>query len=365
MPRDGSGIYSYPPNGDGIPNTPISSAAYNTRSADVLTDMNAVRPVPAGGTGANTAVGGADKLNGIGTNVASSATLDLAGSTGTLVTVTGTTTITAINALPAGAERDLIFAGALILTHGAALVLPGAANITTAAGDTARMRSLGGGNWKCMNFERQNGQLVGPLSQPALTLEQSAAPVPTAEGRIMWDTDDDAIVVGDGAATRIFVPLPASTAAGDVLYLSAAKILTRIAKGTALQAFLMNAGATAPNWATLPFSKSFESSQQTFAAGGLVTVAHGLGVSPKLYMVVVVNQIAERGYVPGDEVQVNPAIGETASQDKGYGIYVDATNVNVRIGSGGGGILANKTTGTFAGGSFAAANWKLVVRAWA
>lgn len=37
-----------------------------------------------------------------------------------------------------------------------------------------------------------------------LVLKQSAAPAPTAEGDIQWDTDDNQIKVGDGAATKTF-----------------------------------------------------------------------------------------------------------------------------------------------------------------
>jgi hypothetical protein len=44
------------------------------------------------------------------------------------------------------------------------------------------------------------------LTTPTLTLKQGTGPTPTAEGDIQWDTDDDAIVVGDGAAQKIFRP---------------------------------------------------------------------------------------------------------------------------------------------------------------
>lgn len=42
------------------------------------------------------------------------------------------------------------------------------------------------------------------LTTPTLTLKQSASPTPTAEGDMQWDTDDNAIVVGDGAAQKTF-----------------------------------------------------------------------------------------------------------------------------------------------------------------
>lgn len=44
------------------------------------------------------------------------------------------------------------------------------------------------------------------LTQPTITLKQGAAPAPTAEGDIQWDTDDNKLVVGDGAATKTISP---------------------------------------------------------------------------------------------------------------------------------------------------------------
>lgn len=43
------------------------------------------------------------------------------------------------------------------------------------------------------------------VANPTLTLKQGAAPAPTAEGDIQWDTDDDKIVVGDGVGTVEFL----------------------------------------------------------------------------------------------------------------------------------------------------------------
>ena len=42
------------------------------------------------------------------------------------------------------------------------------------------------------------------VTEPTLTLKQDTAPTPTAEGDIRWDTNDNRIVVGDGAATNVF-----------------------------------------------------------------------------------------------------------------------------------------------------------------
>jgi hypothetical protein len=55
MPRNGSGVYTRPPGTDGIPDTTIESGRYNTFVGDVETDLNAARPIVAGGTGATSA----------------------------------------------------------------------------------------------------------------------------------------------------------------------------------------------------------------------------------------------------------------------------------------------------------------------
>lgn len=50
-----------------------------------------------------------------------------------------------------------------------------------------------------------NKTLTGPaVNNPTLVLKQSSNPTPTAEGAVEWDTDDNAIVVGDGVGSKVF-----------------------------------------------------------------------------------------------------------------------------------------------------------------
>lgn len=94
------------------------------------------------------------KVNLAGTNIASAGSIDIGAGTGDFITITGTTTITALGTAAAGTQRILVFAGALTLTHNAtSLILPRGANITTSAGDIAVMQSLGSGNWQCVSYE--------------------------------------------------------------------------------------------------------------------------------------------------------------------------------------------------------------------
>ncbi len=89
-----------------------------------------------------------------GADIASATTTNIGAATGNYLNVTGTTTITAFDTVQAGTRRIIKFTGALTLTQNStSLILPGAANITTAANDTAVFVSLGSGNWICVSYQ--------------------------------------------------------------------------------------------------------------------------------------------------------------------------------------------------------------------
>ena len=95
------------------------------------------------------------------TDIPSAALTDIASAAGNYVVVTGTTTITALGTAQAGAFRLVKFSGALTLTYNAtSLVLPGAANIITTAGDVAGFVSEGSGNWTCVFYTKTDGTAV-------------------------------------------------------------------------------------------------------------------------------------------------------------------------------------------------------------
>jgi hypothetical protein len=94
------------------------------------------------------------------TTIASATTTDLGSIQTILAQTTGTTTITSFGTSP-NTIRIVRFAGVLTLTHNAAsLILPGAANITTQAGDVAIFISDATGNWRCMSYQRADGTAI-------------------------------------------------------------------------------------------------------------------------------------------------------------------------------------------------------------
>lgn len=98
-----------------------------------------------------------------GANLASAATVNLGAATGNLVTITGTTTITAFDTVQAGTARTVIYSGSLTMTNSSNIQLPGNANIVTQIGDVASYRSLGAGQWKCTGYLRAAGGPVTPI----------------------------------------------------------------------------------------------------------------------------------------------------------------------------------------------------------
>lgn len=155
--------------------------------------------------------------------IASATTTDLGTKESQFLTISGTTTIAGFGSISAGITKYVTFSDALTLTHNAtSLILPGAASITTAAGDTARFLSLGSGNWRCMNYTRSNGQTValsttffdGTVSLPGLAFTS--------------DTDTGIYRIG---ANNIGVTL------GGTKYLDASTTATTITYGTSTYAF--------------------------------------------------------------------------------------------------------------------------------
>ena len=142
--------------------------------------------------------------------LASASTVNIGAAASDNVIISGTTTITAFDNVNNGVKRWVRFSGALTLTHnGTSLILPGAANITTAANDTAEFISLGGGNWQCIRYTKAS---VAPYSG-------------TVPGGITWTKKTSAYtasdkdgVMADTSGGAWILKLPATPTAGMQVY---------------------------------------------------------------------------------------------------------------------------------------------------
>lgn len=136
--------------------------------------------------------------------IASAATTNIGAANAEYLSVSGTTTITAFDTVTAGIYRVLQFQGALTLTHnGTSLILPGAASITTAAGDVAGFVSLGSGNWRCQWYQRASGAAV---VTPAATTSVQGVVTLATEAEALTGTDTSKVITpatGKAVNTRL------------------------------------------------------------------------------------------------------------------------------------------------------------------
>lgn len=177
-------------------------------------------------------------------SLASATTTDLGAALSNNVNITGTTTITSLgsNATTVNPFYFIKFAGILTFTHNAtSLIIPGGANITTAAGDTAMVEYLGSGNWRVRNYSKADG-------------------------------------------TAVISGLPSQTGNSGK--------------------FLKTDGSS-PSWASTIFSALYTSSDQTITSAGQIVLAHGLGSAPPLIQYYLVCQSGEGNYSTSDVVGVD------------------------------------------------------------
>lgn len=146
-----------------------------------------------------------------GTDIASASTINLDNATGDLVDVTGTTAITAIT-LAEGRGQWIRFTGILTFTHGASLVLPGGANITTAAGDFAYVRGYASSVVRCLVYQKASGQAVIAPSLASttevLTGTDAAKAVTPDALAALWEKGSDiasagTISIGEGGLFHV------------------------------------------------------------------------------------------------------------------------------------------------------------------
>ena len=127
------------------------------------------------------------KIGGGTASVASAAMVDLcatANAPQAYITITGNTTITSFGSTcKAGHVKFVTFTGALTLTYNAAsLIIPGAQNVTTSAGDQAVLLSLGSGNWQVAFYQPSSGAaLVNPAVDLGTYLFTSAVSPPSSK----------------------------------------------------------------------------------------------------------------------------------------------------------------------------------------
>lgn len=143
--------------------------------------------------------------------LASASTVNIGAAASDNIIISGTTTITAFDNVNNGIKRWVRFSGALTLTYNAtSLILPGAANISTAANDTAEFISLGGGNWQCIRYTKASvAPYSGAVSGGITWTKKTSAYTANDKDGVMADTSGGAWIL----------KLPSSPTAGMQVYI--------------------------------------------------------------------------------------------------------------------------------------------------
>ena len=228
MSRNGSGGYSLPvntwnPATTGVSATvtdwqalinDIATAMQQSVSSDGQTAMTgnlAMGNNKLTGLSAGTATGHSlrwEQLFSQGTiaNLASATTTDIGAQNTSFLNITGTTTIAGFGSNFNG-PRYLVFAGILTLTHSATLVCPGAANITTAANDSAIAIPISGG-WQIVAYQKSSGL---PVSIAGLSPRATRIDIASVAGTVDLTTNapltDDIRITGALAITAFTVAI--------------------------------------------------------------------------------------------------------------------------------------------------------------
>lgn len=108
----------------------------------------------------------------------------------------------------------------------------------------------------------------------------------------------------------------------------------------------------------VPTSNGYVSPQQTYANGGAITLAHGLGVKPSEAWLELVCTTADAGFAVGESLYLPPAATNNGALSAA--LSADATNVYLKIGTQGL-IVINKSTGNNT--VLTATSWRIVIRA--
>ena len=167
-----------------------------------------------------------------GADIASATTTDLGAVAGLMHDITGTTTITEFGTVSSGIWKLIKFEGALTLTHNAtSLILPGAANITTADGDVAFMVSEGSGNWRCAAYAGKNGNFTNITASGTLAVSGVITEIPRAAA-YSWTAWNPSDVAGT----------PTAPSATDRATITAASYVTMANSGGTLTFTFAKAG---------------------------------------------------------------------------------------------------------------------------
>jgi hypothetical protein len=219
LARDGSGNYSLPSGNPVVTGTAISSSDFNTTMNDIVTALTASVAKDGQTTMTGNLPMGTYKLTGLGNGSARTDSVAVGqiedGSFTYVGTVGGTADVITLTAAPAissytAGQTFRFIAGGTNTTAVTVAVSGLAAKDVTKQGSTALAAGdIQSGAIVSITYDGTRFQLAAPTSSAvapaALLLPAAAAPAQTADGSVVWDSNDDLLTVGTGAARKTMV----------------------------------------------------------------------------------------------------------------------------------------------------------------
>lgn len=306
----------------------LPSALGNWTVINNTTGAFSVTVIALGGAGVPILQGGADGIFCDGTNVryegSSALTRTPGDSTKAIATTEFATSAIATAIATALLKAGGTMSGALNYAHGSDVASASTINLTTATGNVI--------------------DVTGTTTINTITLQDGATRIVRFTG-ILQLTNSANLILPGGANIV--------TSAGDfAVFVGYASGVVRCAS------YQRISGAPV----TTPLSKFFESAKQTITSAGLLTLAHGLGVEPKLISATLKCLTAEGGYSVGDSLAIN--IAPPSNTNAYQSIKSDATNLYIRFGSAAS-VYGTLNGSTGSGLVLTNGNWALILRAWA
>jgi hypothetical protein len=401
MPFNGSGSFSpYTPGNPVITGTVISSTAFNATMTDIAAGLtNAITRDGQSPPSANLPMA-SNKLTGLGAgtvsgdslrfqqlfsqgapaSLPSAATVDIGGQNSVAVEISGTTGITSFGTNYNG-PRYIRFSGVLILTNSATLALPGAANITTAAGDTCiAYPNLAGNGWNVVQYQRAaNLHAAAGANSDITSLGNNTSTIYTTGGTsTAYTITPNPVYTAYAAGMSFVVNFNAACGVSPTLAINGIATPPNLVKenldGTysnlaagdipinhRSRVTLISATQALVERFIAPFSGSYTSPAQTITLAGALSLTHSLGGMPSLLQARLRCVTAEGGYSINDEVMFNLQGDFDGAAARGVSVVPTATTLDVRYSSNGFQIV-RKDNGALL--SITAGNWNLILRAW-
>lgn len=295
-----------------------------------------------------------------GTDNTGGATITM-GDGGSFNLITSTTAITAFafTTDKAGRTARLKFATVRTLTHnGTSLIIPGAANVTTANGDTAEIESLGGGNFRVIRYTKADGSALVVSSSTTYTAVAVDTVATVSGATLDFTTAGHVATVPITSGFRQTVLNSDTT--GDVTLTPAAGLVDGLATRKLRPGDRVTVVGDGTNLKTIGGDYGYDSGEQTITGAATLTLAHGFGVVPTQIEIWARCKTNDSGYVVGEEIMLAPINYAGVALQRAMSVRRDATNIKIVTGSAGFG-YSNPSTGNEA--VMTSANWKYIVRA--